>query len=262
MRHLVARYGDDIPLDVGAAAVACREDPDADPAAMLAELDRLARGLRLPPGELPLAEVLARLQLHLFGDDGFRGDHGQYDHPDNSCLHRVLERRRGLPITLSIVYIEVARRRDLEMLPIGFPGHFLVRPNDDTELYVDPFHQGRVLRPERLRSRLARMMSTDEVPVARYRSAVRQVPGRYVLVRMLNNLKGTWLRRNHLSHALRAVEGLRELAPELHREERDRGVLLVKLGREEEGRAALEAYLQLETDEEERARVQRFLSDL
>lgn len=123
-----------IPLDAGALAIAAGADPELDADRWLAELDRLALGV----------DSLAALTRRIFVEEGFAGDTEHYYDPRNSLLHEVLGRRRGIPITLSVVCIEVGRRAGVALEGVGMPGHFLLRVIG-TEHYLDAFDGGRQL---------------------------------------------------------------------------------------------------------------------
>lgn len=120
-------------VDVGAFLVAAHARHDLDVDDQLHRLDELAMGCPTP--------TLEGVCEHLFGAVGFQGDTEDYKHPRNSLLDVVLDRRRGIPITLSVVVMEVGRRLGLELAGVGMPGHFLVRDREDPEAFVDPFHQ-------------------------------------------------------------------------------------------------------------------------
>jgi len=120
---LLRAHGDAPPLDRAVALIAADEQPGLVPEDVLAQLDQLAAGLRLPPLCEPV-QTVARLHHHLFVELGFRGDEEDYDAPRNSLLDQVLTRRRGLPILLSVVYVEVAKRRGIAVDPVGFPVTF------------------------------------------------------------------------------------------------------------------------------------------
>ena len=182
------------------AAVAARSEPSLDELALalasefrevdadtaLAELDRL--GAELPPvaGAGPVEEAAALREL-LGERHGFVGDRDEYDHPDNSMLDLVLERRKGLPILLSVVYVEVARRAGIALAGVGLAGHFVVGHfGQAPPLLLDPFAGGTVLGP----------LSAEPRPWGPHETALR----------MLNNLVGSYERRADLTRAIRAAE--------------------------------------------------------
>lgn len=188
---LVAAHGDDLPLDVGVATLAAGEDLSTSVDEACATFDHLAAGLYLPPGE-PLPRQLARLTHHLFVHHDLAGDTACYDDPRNSFVHLVPARRRGLPILLSAITIEVGRRAGLSLHGVGFPGHFLVAPTDATPpFWLDPFERGAVRTREALVVRLADI----GVPPSAWASWLSPTPARQILIRMAHNLAASYGRR-------------------------------------------------------------------
>lgn len=240
---LVDTYGNDIPLDEAASWMDAEERRIDTIEQTMAALDGLADGLYIP-SEAPIYEGIARLNHHLFNVHGFQGDTQTYDAPENSLLSRVIERRRGLPILLSLVYMEVARRVGLTIRGVGFPTHFMVTPaGADPRFYVDPFHQGEVMRPTSMRRWFDRISDKHGNALASFDHWVHPVNHRIMLVRMNNNLKGACMRRGDLEGALRAVERMLILVPDALDARRDRGLLRLELGHEEEGAKDVDAYL-------------------
>jgi regulator of sirC expression with transglutaminase-like and TPR domain len=125
-------------VDVGTLLIAAHADRSLDIDEQLHRLDELALGCATP--------TIEGVCEHLFGAVGLQGDTADYKHPRNSLLNVVLDRRRGIPITLSIVVMEVGRRLGLDLAGVGMPGHFLVRDRDDPDVFVDPFHQAQLDR--------------------------------------------------------------------------------------------------------------------
>src|ERR1700677_1353196 len=140
-------------LDVAALEMAALETPDLDPEALLRILDRNQSGVAARfPSSANGREFVRVANAHLFGDLGFHGNEIDYNDPRNSCLNYVLDRRTGIPIALSVVYIEVARRLGRPVSGVGLPGHFIVQYNDgEFESYIDPFHSGKLLSAEECR---------------------------------------------------------------------------------------------------------------
>lgn len=218
-------------LAEGALVVAAEARPDLD---IRRALDRLAE---LVDRTQPLFEAaptpsraVSVLNHALFELEGFRGNQAQYDDPRNSFLDVVLATRRGLPITLSVVYVEVARRLGLEAYGIGFPGHFLAKvvgvdDHPTREIIVDPFFT-RILTPDDCAERLRAASGAD---VTLDRSWLRPATAREIYVRMLNNLKLIYLRQGEGIAALGCFDRILVLAPEAAFEVRDRGVLLERL---------------------------------
>jgi len=217
-----------IDLGLGALLIAAEERPgQVDVEAGLARLDALARDAAPSVALAPDArgQVLA-LTRHLFEVEGFEGDRERYDDPRNSHLDQVLDRRRGLPITLAVVLVEVARRLDVPLVGVAFPAHFLVR-HRELDLVLDPFDGGRELGPDDCQAILARLAA----PVTFDRGLLTPARPRDVLARMLRNLKASHLRRGQLETALRSVERILLLRPDDLDETRDRGLLRALLRR-------------------------------
>ncbi len=229
------------PLDRAAARLAVEEGSPSTVDALLARVDALARGARAPAGA-PLEERLARLVHHLFAAEGFHGDEDDYEDPRNSRLDAVLDRRRGLPITLSILTIAVGARVGLELDPVGFPGHFLVATRGDPPLYLDPFQRGRRFHREVLEARLTTLLGRPPAPDERDR-ALGPTATVDVILRMSNNLVQHWLKRGDLTGALRSAERRVAVRPDLLPFVRDRGLLRARLGLRRGAAADLQRYL-------------------
>ena len=258
---LVRLYRDELPLDRAASLISAEEDPRVDPEGLVQQLDQLADGLHIPENASPF-EAVARLNHHLFEVHQFTGDIDSYDSPENSLLHRVLKRKKGLPVLLSLVAIEVARRAGFVLLPIPYPTHFLVAPAQaDPRFYVDPFHRGQVHRPGYLRARLTQIIG-QEVEDALWLDAVAPSTNSAMLFRMCNNLKASYLRRGNIEGALRAVEHLLLIDPGAYEELRDRGALRTQLGRMDEGIADFEAYISARPYAPDADAVAQLLADL
>ena len=242
LHTLVRLYHDEVPLDRAASLIAAEEGSDVDPDALVRALDRLADGLHIPTSASPF-EAVARLSHHLYQHHGFKGDIENYDAPENSLLNHVLERKQGLPVLLSLVSIEVARRAGFVLLPIPYPTHFLIAPAQaEPRFYVDPFHRGEVHRTGYLRARLTQIIG-QEVDDALWLDAVKPATNSAMIFRMCNNLKAAYLRRGQIESALRAVEHLLIIDPGAYEELRDRGALRTQLGHTDEGIADFEAYI-------------------
>ncbi len=171
--------------------VAQGEYPDLDVAACIADIDVLGRRVRDLAADGPAAEALHDV---LFRHRGFSGDVAAYDAPDNSYLNRVLERRRGLPILLSVVWIEVARAAGIPAVGVAMPGHFIaaVGPGDGATL-VDPFEGGIPLSASEALARAS--AATGQTPAPDW---LRRSPPRATVLRVLENLAGSYERRGDL----------------------------------------------------------------
>lgn len=190
--------------------------------------------------ENPFAR-LETLRAYLFDELGFHGNLDQYDDPRNSFLNEVLARRAGIPLSLSLVFVEAARSSGFDACGIGLPGHFVSRVEfAGRRIMVDPFHGGHVITEEDCRQLVAR--STGRATLFRAELLVPATP-RAMLTRMLVNLKRIYLNHEDYARALGAVERLLMVSPEDPREIRDRGFLLAHLGRPGAAVADLENYL-------------------
>lgn len=210
---LLGDLHDGVPLDEAAATLAASEaQDDSMVLGLRAELDQIAASVRMPDG-IRLVEQVARLNHALFNERGFAGDDETYDAPENSLLNAVLERRRGLPILLSIVVIGIGRRVGVPFEPIAFPGHFLVTPRGaDPRFFVDPFRQGAVINDTQLRIRHQRIRAA--VPEAPdYERTVSPADFRAVLARVCNNLALSYVRRDQRDGVSRMLRQLKSLTP-------------------------------------------------
>ncbi len=246
---IAARPDAEIDLAEAALVIAQEEYPDLDVTAYLRVLERLGDGARCRVGAAAISargglgprEVIGVLNRYLYDECGFRGNREAYYDPRNSFLNEVLDRRTGIPITLSLVYMEVGRRVGLPLVGIGFPGHFLVGCDAPGErLLIDPFDRGRLLSEPDCAALLERLRGRS-VPLARHYLA--PIGPRPFLVRMLANLKAVYLQREDYARALAAVDRILLLAPDAADERRDRGLLHVKLQAFSLAAADLEAYL-------------------
>ncbi len=239
--------GPDMDLARVALTIALPEYPDLDIGEHLTRLDRMADRVSESAGaEDGAYRRLACVEYVLFKQEGFKGNDEDYYDPENSFLNRVIARRRGIPITLSVLYMEVARRAGLEAWGVGFPGHFLVKTVcDGQEVFVDPFHGGRVLSPADLQGLLDRLYGGRLEVQPEFLSAVSH---KQIVQRMLNNIKLIYANRQDLKRCLRVVEQLVILNPEDADQVRDRGLLRLRL---DDGAGALmdlERYLELAPD--------------
>lgn len=250
----------DEAIDLAKAALflAQEEYPQLDPSVSLRALETMAAEVakRLPEARYPL-RVIQTLNQYLYEELQFRGNTEDYYDPRNSYLNEVIDRRTGIPITLSLVYLEVARRVDFPMVGVGMPGHFLIRPAlDQMEIFVDPFHQGEVLFPQDCQERLSQIYGR---PVSLQPEFLEAISPRHFLVRMLNNLKMIYLNGGEISKAVAAIDRILLIFPDEPTEHRDRGLLYYQAGRWAEAAADLQIYLDRMPGAEDAAMVRQLL---
>ena len=258
LERLAAR--EPIDLARAALAIAHEEYPELDEARYLRTMDEFAAQVMraLPSGALAERRV-ARLSSVLFHELGFSGNEADYYDPRNSFLNEVVDRRTGIPITLSVLYMEVARRCGLTVDGVLFPGHFLCKVSlDEGELIVDPFHRGQILGLPELKRRLETALGHE----ARLdRRVLRPARPREILSRMLQNLRSIYLNKRDLPRALSCVDRLLLLVPNDARVLRDRARLYEMLGGARAAAADLEHILSLDPDAADsgtlRARLER-----
>lgn len=223
-----------LPLLEAAVALAQDDDPGLDVQGVLAQIDALAD--RLTRRIAPDAPALLRLRLlnrFFFHELGFGGNVNDYDDRRNSLLPCVLATRRGIPITLAVLYIEMARQVGLTAQPVSFPGHFLVKVRMPRgEVVIDPF-TGQSLSRQELEERLAPfrrhavMPDEEPVPLGLY---LQVAPPREVIARMLRNLKALHRRACDWQRLAAVLRRLVILLPEAWEERRDRALVLAELG--------------------------------
>jgi regulator of sirC expression with transglutaminase-like and TPR domain len=233
---------DPVPLDEAAVAIAQEEYPSLDPEEVLVRLDALGeRVTRATPSPIRPASTLHALRTVLHEEEGLRGNEGDYYDPRNSFLNDVLERRVGIPISLSIVYLEVARRAGLTLHGVGFPGHFLVKyvSPGGAEVFVDAYNGGEVLSADECVARHRARTGGRELD----RGYLAAVAPRQVLARMLHNLKRIYLERRDDFRAYWVLDRILLLAPGQLGALRDRGLVAARLGGGAAAIRDLEAYL-------------------
>lgn len=250
-----------IDLERAALYVAMEEYPDLEVDEYINALDVMAEEVqeRLPTEFYPL-KVLRTLNHYLYDELGFVGNEIEYYDPRNSFLNDVLERRTGIPITLSLVYLAISRRINFPMVGIGMPGHFLIRPVvSDMELFVDAFHQGEILFLQDCADRLNQVFGQ---PVEMKPVFLEPVSDRQFLARMLTNLKVVYIKQNDLKRALAAIERILLLFPYAPIELRDRGILYYRQARYTEARQDLEDYLNLRPQADDAGAIKKLLDTM
>ncbi|NET00400.1 MAG: tetratricopeptide repeat protein [Sphaerospermopsis sp. SIO1G2] len=218
-----------INLAKAALHIAQEEYPDIDPEEYLNAFDIMATELekRLPSSRYPL-RIIQSINQYLYENLRFSGNNIDYYDPRNSFLNDVIELKTGIPITLSLVYMEVAKRINFPMVGIGMPGHFLIRPDiADIEIFVDAFNGGEVMFTQDCQERLSQIYQQS---VTLRPEFLAQVSNKHFLARMLTNLKYIYLKQQNLEKTLSVVERILLLFPDVSLEIRDRGLLYYQLG--------------------------------
>jgi regulator of sirC expression with transglutaminase-like and TPR domain len=253
----------DIDVLLGALLVARDVYPDLDVPALVRALDELAAPLFPLRLEEHTAEEQARLLgEYLYGRLGFAGNETDYYDPKNSLLSDVLTLRVGIPLTLAIVYCEVARRVGVPARGVGFPGHFLVRieRRGAAPLMIDPFFRGKVLTEDDLRARLSRVLGEREAEDLEPHLGVANP--RAILVRLLTNLKAIYLTRGDRARAHLALDRIVSLLPHSPAPLHEPGRLAALLGARESARDDLTRALTLHPDDAEAGRIKAELAQL
>lgn len=257
----ISQPDEQIDLAKAALYIAQEEYPDIDPNEYLNILDLMASEVqeRLPTQRYPL-RIIQGINQYLYQDLGFTGNIDDYYDPRNSYFNEVIDRQTGIPITLSLVYLEVARRIDFPMVGVGMPGHFLIRPEfEEVGIFVDAFDGGKILFPEDCQERLSEVYGQ---PMTLRPEFLKSVTPRQFLVRMLTNLKLIYLRQEELELAFAAVERILLLVPEAPGELRDRGLIYYQMGRWVAAADDFETYLAKVPNAEDAPVIRRLLNQL
>ncbi|HWE39636.1 MAG TPA: transglutaminase-like domain-containing protein [Isosphaeraceae bacterium] len=236
--------GDGADLARLALEIAGDAGPGLDPGPYLAAIDGYAERVRdrCPEGA-SLRAILGQINWVLFVEEGFRGNDEDYYDPANSYLDRVIDRKLGIPISLSALYLAVADRVGLgpETAGVNLPGHFVVRAGrGDSTVFVDPFHEGAFLDREGC-ERLVRSVTGQAVTLAP--EQLEPCPTAVLVARMLRNLKAIYLRRGEFVEALPVLQRLVALLPDEPLERRDLGMTCLRADRPGAAIEPLAAYL-------------------
>jgi len=259
--ELLVRYNEDVPLDVAALELATIEFPDLEVDPWLDLLNSYANelGERVSENDDGITYIRTA-NTYLFEELGFHGNDGDYYSPMNSCLNQVLMERTGLPITLSLVYLEIGRRLGRPVWGIGMPGHFLVEYDDgETRRYIDPFHAGRLMEAEDCLSLASRVTGMD---MSQNWQALEPVSKRQMTLRILNNLRAAYLKNSVWKKALEVQELLVKASPQDATEYRQRGYLHLHMKHYRDAERDLEKYLQLSPEARDRVEIEKRLKAL
>ncbi len=228
---------DTIPLDEALYWIAQDEDPHT-PNDTLAQLDQIANQIHLPdPSDV--LDSIVRINHHLFYTLGFQGDTEDYYHPRNSQIHQVLARKRGLPILLGVLYIEIAKRLHIPVQGIGFPRHFLVQPTTAVRpFFIDPFDKGNILNEEDLRFWHEQWGITEP-----FEECIQPSSSLCIVLRMCHNLFYAHRRLQQNEGMLRSLERMMVLQPKMTQLHRTHSIVLGHMKRFSASIEALEQYM-------------------
>jgi len=235
-QQLIGRI--DVRIDLARACLLIAEDayPELDIERYMTELERLAQRLRASlPQTAGVEEKVVALNQFLFEELGYAGNADDYYDPRNSYLNEVIDRRTGIPITLSVIYMEFGRRIGLPLEGVSFPGHFLVRLKvRGGMLVLDPFAGGEPQSEQDLRERLQRVipesvagaLPVSELPLDQF---LEPAGNRQILARLLRNLKGVYREKDLPERLLQVLNRMVIVAPDAPAELRDRGYVYQRL---------------------------------
>ncbi|HEX4947672.1 MAG TPA: tetratricopeptide repeat protein [Blastocatellia bacterium] len=252
-----------LELDRATLLIAAEEYPTLQVDEYLAQLDALAEEARqrMTLGELfdPL-DCATTLAAHLFYKGRFTGNLSDYYDARNSFLNDVIDRGKGIPITLAVIFIEVARRLGVKLFGVGMPGHFLVKYcANEGEAFFDPFNGGRVLTEADCRRMIDELYAGQ---TSFDRSFLHAVTKKQILSRMLQNLKNIYAQASDWPKLLGVIERLLILNPDAAQEIRDRGLTFYRLKKYSQARADLETYLRRVPQAEDKDKLQNVLNDI
>lgn len=243
LRRLLIHRDESVSLDIAALQIAAVEYPGLDENVFLELLDSHAREIEPAVRTASPQRFVRILNEYLFVNLGFQGNQQDYYNVNNSCLNQVILSRTGIPITLSVVYMEIARRLQRQIVGIGLPGHFFVQyQQDGFHAWIDCFHNGRILDFEDCRQ-LAQ--NTARIDILAVPDSLRPVSHWQTVVRMLDNLRNVYYRNREWEKAIRVLDLLIEARPERAAEYRERGVLHLEQKRPASALADLERYVAL-----------------
>lgn len=251
----------DINLAKAALYFAQIEGYEFDIAQYLNALDVMAETIkgRIQQSFYPL-KIIKTINQHLYHELNYQGDTGNYYDPRNSFLNQVIDRRLGIPITLSLVYLEVARRLEFPMIGIGMPGHFLIRPEfEDVGIFVDAFNGGEIIFEQDCQEKLQEIFQ-QQMPLEP--KLLAPVTKKQFLARILTNLKYIYINNRILPKALNIIDLILLMFPNHPRELRDRGLIYYDLGNPHKACQDLELYLEIHPHGEDEKMIRSLISKI
>jgi len=259
--ELAALDEEAFPLDRAALVLATEEYPEIDIPAYLRQLDTFAAGAEVLIGvDRSPVNMIEGLNEILFVQEGLRGNTEDYYDPRNSFLNEVLDRKLGIPISLSVIYMEVARRINFRINGVGFPGHFLVKHSTgDRDIILDPFNHGRILTLNECQELLDKVHNSS---VTMNPSLLQPMGKRSIITRMLFNLKGIYTQKEQYQRALAVIDKILLLNPLTPSELRDRGLIYMQTSLFAKALADLEWYLANVPAPEDRSSIENHVKTL
>ena len=220
------------------------EYPELNISKYIEKINEMGNSLKIKIGEVKNPTYLISvLNEYLFDELGFHGAEDDYYDPVNSFLNVVLDKKTGIPITLSILYSEVAKHIGLDLRIVGFPGHVIVKYKK--EIILDPFYRGRLLTIEDLEKILNRNFGEDVEFVPEY---LNEATTEQLLTRLLRNLKNAYTQSYAYDNAMKCTDMILGMQPESPEEIRDKGILEERLLRYDKALPLLNKYLELEPE--------------
>jgi len=249
-----------IHLAEAALQIAAEEYPDVDIQEYLELLGAWSHLLKRESGRMPVLRKIELINYLLFKKMRFTGNIDNYYDPKNSFLNDVIDSRKGIPISLSVIYLEMAWKLGLEAAGVGFPGHFLVRIMEkDNPLYVDAFHKGRIMTAGECKD-FWEDISEGEVEFQS--SFLSSLGKREILSRMLRNLKSIYLEQKSYKKLIRVLDKLIVINPDVPEEVRDRGIIYYQMQAFRLALQDFETFLSIAPDSEDAEVIQQYIQVL
>ena len=231
--------------------------PSLDISGLLSSIDTIGQEVALmlkKSGNMPPrpTQIIEKINELLFNVQKFKPNTDDYYNPLNSYLNIVIERKRGIPITLCILYMKVARSVNFKMYPVNFPGHFLIKhilEDNSGEIIVDPFNGGRIMDDYSLKALIEQAYPQQNIPLTH--ALVEKATAAQVLIRMLNNLKGSYYEAQDIDRYNIANEMVLAIDPYNPDATRDKGIVLLKKGDPSEALKVLNSYLEINPEAED-----------
>jgi len=231
--------------------------PSLDILGLLSSIDTMGQEVALmlkKSGNIPPrpTQIIEKINDLLFNVQKFKANTDDYYNPLNSYLNIVIERKRGIPITLCILYMRVARSVSFKMYPVNFPGHFLIKhilEDNSGEIIVDPFNGGRIMDDYSLKALIEQAYPQQNIPLTH--ALVEKATAAQVLIRMMNNLKGSYYEAQDIDRYNIANEMVLAIDPYNPDAIRDKGIVLLKKGDPSEALKVLNSYLEINPEAED-----------